>query len=277
MHLLLVALATSLLPAAEDDPQRIFDRAVAVQTPSGTTAPLIAFEATYHVSLFEYDEPGGHRIRSGTIRQRWQRDGEKSRYRRTLRQDVGDELPMTYLHDGRQYWYQRHGEPARDLKSGPEYKKDHDALKDEIRRTEHLMELFILAELKKQKGVVLSMGRKDVVVALSKRERKPVHELVLDRPGHRSLVLRIGKEDHRVYEAEIRPGPKKEPVESFRFSFHELMDAPDLGRILVPTRVEYMKDGRTILRANTPSSDGGASKHLRFNPPLRRKDFQPER
>ncbi|MAG56371.1 MAG: hypothetical protein CMJ83_08785 [Planctomycetes bacterium] len=228
------------------------------------------------MTIWEKDAQGRSREREGKIEQRWQKQAKRNRYRRLLSPTVGDEKPSTMGCDGQRYWRQRPGERSQDLQGDPTFRKDLDNLKEEIRRTDELMSLFFLANLLTEHAV-LQLGNKDVVIKPNRNQRRQkylVDEVVLKRPGKRTLTFRIGKQDARVYEIHLAALKKGDPVETFAFFFHLPLKDKALGRVLLPTSVTYLKNGKRVMHANKPT--GAIEEHVHLNPKLRRKDFRPE-
>ena len=266
----------TLLPTATDADRarEILAAAAKVQTPSGTAPAITSYHADYKVSLHEDDKGNPTPKRSGIIEQWWQIRNDKVRYHRVFRAEVGKSAPAHYITDGDRFWYQVEGERVQSM-DDPNLRDDLVTLRSEIRRTGQLMQLFFIANILDPSSKA-RMGRTDIDVDDPKSRRKDdrilVDEVIVERRGKRTVVLRIGKEDHLVYEAELRPLDGQTTIERFSFGYHRHLKDPQIGEVVVPTRVTYSKDKKTVMEANIPLP---AEEHVRFNAPLSRKLFQP--
>ncbi len=285
----ILALLPLISPQApDDDPRQILAAAIKTQTPSarfddgryvsGTVPVITSYEASYKVSLHEDEKGNATPRRSGLIRQWWQRKDSKIRYHRVFRSEIGDDPPAHYITDGIRFWYQvEGGQPVVNMADDQNMQADLRNLREEIRRTGELMQLFFIGNvLDGATGVTLGKTDLDVDDPRSRRpkDRIKVDEVVVRREGKPTVVLRIGKKDRHVYEAELRPVGEDGPTELFAFGYHQALSDPVVGDVTVPTRLTYAKDGRTVMEANIPAP---AKDNLSFNGKLSRSDFQPLR
>ena len=158
------------------------------------------------------------------------------------------------------------------MRSDPNLKRDLDNLKEEIRRTGELMKLFFLANLVGD-GTTVAMGNLEATIQHPKgrgRPRLAVDEIIVKRPSEIDVLLRIGKGDHFVYEAELVPREPGGATERFQFSHHQRIEDQRIGKVVVPMRITYMTGDRLVMRAavDNPQTD------VRFNVKLKRNpDF----
>lgn len=265
-----------LLPTAADTDgaRKILAAAIKIQTPAGAAPAITSYHADYKVSLHEDDKGNETPKRSGIIEQWWQVKSGKILYHRVFRSEVGKGPPSHYITNGDRFWFQVEGERVQSM-DDPTLIDDLENLRSEIRRTGELMQLFFIANLLDASAKV-RMGRTGIDVDDPKSRRKEdridIDEVSVQREGKRTVILRIGKKDHLVYEAELRPRDGQTVVERFSFGYHRQLKDAQIGDVVIPTRVTYSKNDRTVMEANVPLP---AEEHLRFNAPLSRKLFQP--
>lgn len=265
----------SLIPAENaDEAKKIIDAAIKRQTPAGAPPAITSYHADYKVSLHEDEKGRPTPKRSGIIEQWWQIRNGKVRYHRIFRSEVGTEAPTHYITDGTRFWFQIEGERVQSMED-PNLRDDLRNLREEIRRTGELMQLFFVSNIL-DASAKLRMGRTGVDVDDPKSrdttDRIDVDEVIIERTNKRAVTLRIGKQDRLVYEAELSPLEGRTDKELFAFGYHQELEDQQIGKVMIPTRVTYAKNGKTVMEANVPKR---SLERMRFNAPIPRKHFRP--
>lgn len=239
--------------AVKEDPsaRAILEAAAKVQTPDGTQ-PITTYRGTYNVTVFQDEEGKPSSGRSGLIEQTWKKANGKVRYRRVFHNTVKKEPPAHYICNGTNYFYRVEGQDARNMRRDPNLKRELDNLKEEIRRTTEMMNLFFLGNLKAEE-ITVGMGARDRTVQHPKRRNRTiaVDEIIIGRKDASNVILRIGKKNRLVYEAELVPNAPGGATERFRFGYHKTLSDAQIGKVVVPTLVEYFKGDERVMRGAT--------------------------
>ncbi len=241
--ILLVCSAAML--QAQADAESVLNAATSTQCPDGAIAAITDFEAEMAVSLFENE---GAPPKTGKCHQWWQKDGKRRRYHRQLAVSGGKTTHLATDGLGMLLWEE--GGKVQDLLGDPALKDDLKTLRDELRRTEELLETFMLSALREE-GVTWELASEPRKISRG----DPAAEILVDvltrkKKDAADLVLEIGRLDHRLYGVERTVATVRQ---SFRFDFHahtRVGKDETARRVLLPQRVEYIENGSVKLQAN---------------------------
>jgi hypothetical protein len=273
LALLLREAAPAGPPAHDPAARAVIEEAARIQAPDGPPGEIEDFQADLVVSLFERDPEGGpDTVLTGHVTQFWLRQGSRTLYRRTLREQNGKTVTLGW--NGRLPWMQAGATAAVDL-NGRGYERDRQTLEAERLRTDELVPLFFVSN-HLQADATWSFGRRDGEISL---ERGPVavEELVRRAPGRPTLSFLVGRQDRRLYGVDV-PAAADGAHGSLRFlfDFHEILERSGRdgtsARFLVPTRVEGFEDGRRVVSASARQAAD-----IKFNTGLSPRVFVPPR
>jgi hypothetical protein len=245
LRYLLLAILLCGTSLAQVDAAAVLASAIKAQCPDGALSFIADFEADLAVSIYEKE---GAAPKTGKCHQWWQKDGTKRRYHRKLAVSGGKTTHLAT--DGLRMLLWEEGGKPQDLLADPALKEDLKTLRDEIRRTEELLDTFMLSKLDGA-GVTWNLSPLPKTV-LRGEPAVPVNVRVLTRTLKDSpdLVLEIGVDDQRLYGVERQI---KGVRQNYLFDFHGLASTgsgADARRVLLPQRVEYREDGALKFQAN---------------------------
>lgn len=230
---------------AQDGADAVLTAATNTQCPDGAIATITDFEAEMAVTLFEQE---GAPPKTGKCHQWWQKDGKRRRYHRQL--DVSGGKTTHLATDGVRMLLWEEGGKAQDLLGDPALKEDLKTLREELRRTEELLESFMLSALREE-GVTWQLDAEPRKISRG----DPATEILVDvltrkKKDAPDLVLEVGRIDHRLHGVERTVNAVRQ---SFRFDFHAITRVgkdESARRVLLPQRVEYLENGIVKLQAN---------------------------
>ncbi|MSR75928.1 MAG: hypothetical protein EXS14_10720 [Planctomycetes bacterium] len=155
----------------------------------------------------------------------------------------------------------------------PALKDDLRTLKEELRRTEEMLDIFFLQRLDGDGVTFTFAGPATTIKRGDPAEDIAVRTLVRRKQGEADLHLLIGAADHKLYGVD-RAATGDKASQSFRFDFHALGTGKgpvgQTQRLLLPRRVEFLENGRLVLEANARKAND-----LQFNLGLDVKAFGP--
>lgn len=241
---ILLACAAAVLQA-QTGAEAVLNAATSAQCPDGAIAPITDFEAEMAVTLFEAE---GAPPKTGKCHQWWQKDGKRRRYHRQLAVSGGKTTHLATDGLGMLLWEE--GGKVQDLLGDPALKEDLKTLREELRRTEELLETFMLSALREE-GTTWQLEPEPRKISRG----DPATEILVDvltrkKKDAPDLVLEIGRTDHKLYGVERTVATVRQ---CFRFDFHAFAKVGKdeaARRVLLPQRVEYLENGHVKLQAN---------------------------